>query len=342
MGFFGDLKDFFGSTASWVVDVGGDILTAAADLENMTVSIAGEVWDAIPGELLAPGLGPLAGLLKNETEDELFMMLGPQGLVVGLGVFPVSVDQAAQEIIGGLALVGAIKHRKLNDEEWAMAHWVFGGQLPPRGNIRLTNLGVPKDFWDRGFNKDRAITFPAIANQYYINLGPAYRHKSSIKNAPLLLHELTHVWQGRNKMIRDIQILVAAKDREYEYALGKQWRNYGLEQQGEIVEDWAQGTVENGDAHAAGPISLGSPLFRYVRANLRRNDNGADSRRGSSVRALTGQATGELRLSRVNPPAPTVWWDSSRPPSTAPPPPPPAPSGPHGPSGPRPPGTEEP
>ena len=30
------------------------------------------------------------------------------------------------------------------------------------------------------------------------------------------MHELTHVWQGRNKMIRDIQILVAAKDREYD------------------------------------------------------------------------------------------------------------------------------
>jgi hypothetical protein len=273
----------------------------------MTVSLAGEAWDKIPGELLAPGLGPLAGLLKNETEDELFMMLGPSGLVVGLGVFPVQFDQAAQKIIGGLALVGAIKHRQLNDEEWAMAHWVFNGQLPPRGNIRLTNLGVPKDFWDRGFNKDRAITFPAIANQYYINLGPAYRHRSSIKNAPLLMHELTHVWQGRNKMIRDIQILVAAKDREYEYALGRQWRNYGLEQQGEIVEDWVKGTVENGDAHQAGPVSLGSPLFRYVRANLRTNDNGADSRRGTSVRALTGQATRELRLSQVNPPAPAVW-----------------------------------
>ena len=63
IGFFGDLKDFFGSTAGWVVDVGVDLLTAAADLENITVSLAGEVWDAIPGELLAPGLGPLAEAL---------------------------------------------------------------------------------------------------------------------------------------------------------------------------------------------------------------------------------------------------------------------------------------
>ena len=308
MGFFGDLKDFFGSTAEWVVEAGGDVLTAVADLENMTVSIAGEVWNAIPGELIAPGLGPLAGLLKNQVEDELFMMLGPQGLVVGLGVFPAELDQAARFIIGGLALVGAIKHRQLNDEEWRMARWLFGGQLPPRGSIRLTNLGVPPDFLDDPFSRDRAITFPAIGNQYYINLGPKYRHKSSIADGGLLMHELTHVWQGRNKMIRDVQILVAAKDRDYDYTLGEQWRNYGLEQQATIVEDFAEGTVENGKAHAVSPLSIGSPLFRYIRANLRTNENGASSARGSSIRTLLGEPTEPLRLSDIHPPAPTRWW----------------------------------
>ena len=308
MGFFGDLKDLFASTAEWVVEAGGAILTAAADLENMTVSLAGELWNAIPGELIAPGLGPLAGLLKNEVEDELFMMLGPQGLVVGLGVFPVSFDQAAREIIGGLALIRAIKHRQMNDEEWRMADWMFNGQLPPRGNIRLTNLGVPPDFFDDPLSRDRAITFPAIANQYYVNLGPKYRHKSSIADAPLLMHELTHVWQGRNKLIRDIQILVAAKDREYSYRLGKQWRDYGLEQQGEIVEDFNRGTVENGNAHPAGPLSIGSPLFRYIRANLRTNSNTATSARGTSIRALVGEPTKTLRLSDIHPPAPSRWW----------------------------------
>ena len=306
MGIFGDIADFFGSTAEFVVDVGGRIWTAAVDLENMTVSLADQLWTAIPGELLAPGLGPLAGVLKNEFEDELFMMAGPSGIVAGLGVFPVQFDQAAQVIIGGLALVGAIKHRKLNDEEWAMADWVFNGQLPPRGNIRLTNFGVPKH---SGFF-DRAITFPAIANQYYINLGAAYRHRSSIADGPLLLHELTHVWQGRNKLIRDVQILVAAKDRDYDYRLGRQWHDYGIEQQGKIVEDWAEGEVENGSPHRASPLSIGSPLFRYVHRNLRRDDNGASSPDGTSLRTLAAPlaATRELRLSRIHPPAPTRWW----------------------------------
>jgi hypothetical protein len=306
MGFFGDLKDFVGSTGDFVVSAGGQVWTAAVDFENWTVSLAGEVWEAIPGELLAPQLGPLAGVLKNEFEDEIFMMAGPSGIIVGLGVFPVQFDQAAQIIIGGAALVGAIDHRQLNDEEWRMARWVFRDQLPPRKNIRLTNFGVPKS---TGFF-DRAITFPAIANQYYVNLGAHYSHKTT-KSGPLLLHELTHVWQDRNKLIRDAQILAAAKDRDYDYSLGKQWRDYGVEQQATIVEDWSRGTIENERSrHRAGPLALGSPLFRYIHRNVRQNDNRATSSRGSSVRALAAPlpATEDLWLSRIQPPGPPRWW----------------------------------
>ena len=107
------------------------------------------------------------------------------------------------------------------------------------------------------------------------------------------MHELTHMWQGRNKLIRDIQILVAAKDRDYDYSLGSQWRDYGLEQQATIVGDWAAGRVEHGKSNVVngvlrdvGPLSIGSPLFRYMHRNVRKNDNGAKSVRGTSVRAL--------------------------------------------------------
>jgi hypothetical protein len=301
---FGTLKHLVGSAAKWTVTLGNAVYHVAYDAENMIVSVGDEIWKSIPGDLLAPGLGPLAGLLKNEVEDELFMFAGPSGLIAGLGVFPVAVDQAAQQIIGGLALVHAIKHRRLNDEEWRMADWVFRGQLPPRNNIRLTNLGVPWQSW-------RAITFPAIANQYYINLGSDYFHKSSIRNGPKLLHELTHVWQGRNKKIRDLQIFVAAKDRDYKYSPGRQWRNYGLEQQAAIVEDWARGTIEfDPGKRVANPLSIASPLFRYIHTNLRTNTNDAVSVRGDSIRNLVAhdRASTTLRLSKINPPPPHRWW----------------------------------
>jgi hypothetical protein len=319
MGFFSDLKDIFGSTTDFAVSIGEETLTAVVDFENWTVNLAGETWNAIPGEFIAPGLGPLAGILKNELEDELFMLAGPSGLAVGFGVFPVQFDQAAQFIIGGLALIGAIKHRELNDEEWEMATWVFGDELPPRGSIRLTNLGVPRHPLDDLFSRDRPITFPAIGNKYYINLGPKYRHRSSIADGPTLLHELTHVWQGRNKLIRDVQILVAAKDRDYDYSLGSQWRDYGLEQQAAIVKDWALGTVEHnkpatlhGKPFNLTPFSLSSPLFRYIHANVRKNDNRAHSSRVTSVRRLAAPFPPgkDLRLSKLHPPAPHRWWNT--------------------------------
>ena len=80
MGIFGDIADFFGSTAEFVVDVGGGrIWTAAVDLENMTVSLADQgCGPPYRASCSPPGLGPLAGVLKNEFEDELFMMAGPQ------------------------------------------------------------------------------------------------------------------------------------------------------------------------------------------------------------------------------------------------------------------------
>jgi hypothetical protein len=302
MGLFDDVGEFFGSTAKWTISTGGKVWTAAVDLENWTVSLGGELWKAIPGEFIAPGLGPLAGVLKNDLEDELFMLAGPSGLMVGLGVFPVQVDQAAQVIIAGAALIGAIEHRELNDEEWRMASWTFGGQLPPRRNIRLTNLGVP-------FAGGDAVTFPAIANQYYINMGSKYWRKSTIEDGALLLHELTHVWQGRNKLIRDVQVLVAAKDAgDYDYKLGKQWEDYGLEQQAQIVQDWANGEVEHKGPSPVGPLSLGSPLFRYIYTNVRRNKNRANSVRGTSIRGLVDKPAKSFRLSDIHPPAPHRWW----------------------------------
>ena len=93
-------------------------------------------------------------------------------------MFPVQFDQAAQVIVGRLALgLVPLKHRELNDEEWHMAERVFGGQLPPRKNIRLANLGVPRDPELIRSSLIGLSFSPAIANQYYVNLGPNYSRK---------------------------------------------------------------------------------------------------------------------------------------------------------------------
>ena len=80
MGFFGTLKDVVNiATLGQVtfleiqLELGGKILKATIDVNNEIVRIGEEIFRAVPGEVFFPGLGPLAGLLKNEIEDELIM-----------------------------------------------------------------------------------------------------------------------------------------------------------------------------------------------------------------------------------------------------------------------------
>ncbi len=301
MGIFDKVVGAVASGADFVVKVGDGVVTAAVDLDNMTVSIAKSVWKQVPGEALAPGLGPLAGLLKTEFEDDAVILAGPLGIMANVSVFPVQFDQAATLIIGTGALLSLIKHRRMNDREWEMASWLFGGQLPPRDNIVLTNMGSPIDL-------ERAMVFPTVANTYYVNMADDYNHNHTIENGPLLMHELTHVWQLRNKVLRDLQIF-AALNREYDYLHGSQWQNYGIEQQAEIVEDFTRGTVNRGENRpGVGPLSISSPLFRYIHSNIRTNDNSRSSTISRSIRALAGTPTGNISVRRIHSRSPQVWW----------------------------------
>lgn len=102
-------------------------------------------------------------------------------------------------VVAGVA-VGAvtnalIKQRELSEEEAGFAAQVFGGSLPPRDWIMLTNLA--------GLGS-RAFTMPGVDGKIYINLGDAYDNPNPLdytnppiyrKRGQLLIHELTHAWQ---------------------------------------------------------------------------------------------------------------------------------------------------
>jgi len=118
-----------------------------------------------------------------------------------------------------------------------------------------------------------ALTAPAqlssiIAGAYLVNVGP--RHFKSIAPS-LLVHELTHVWQGRNGAFAMSYVInsafhqcrgaagpAAGRGAAYVYAPGRPWRTYNAEQQANIVEDWYMGGMpESGD------------LWPYIRTNIR-------------------------------------------------------------------------
>ena len=101
------------------------------------------------------------------------------------------------------------------------------------------------------------VTEPSIAGKdYVINGGPQHFGKNwgrqpALKN--LLVHELTHVWQGEhvgrayysvNALLRHIAsgmlswVDLNYNPYAYDHANLKPWSDYNVEQQADIVEDW--------------------------------------------------------------------------------------------------------
>lgn len=98
---------------------------------------------------------------------------------------------------------------------------------------------------------------------FILHLGPeAYANSDGYK--ALLVHELTHVWQGQNGIFTSAYVANSAWHQAfsgsaaYKYKPGKNWSEYNVEQQAHIVEDWY-----------VGGMSTGSPLYRYIRDIIR-------------------------------------------------------------------------
>ncbi len=291
------------------IEIGGKILEATIDVNNMIVRIGEDIFRAAPGEVFYPSLGPLAGLLKNEVEDEL-ILLNPLGIVPS--ITPV-VNGAL--VVG--RILGVVQHRRMFRSEVAIARKVFGGSIEPVEDIRLTNLV--------GLN-GKPFAAPLYPGGAVLNLGGEYDHDDPVDNIPLLAHELTHAWQMQRAQFVELAVCrglwTATQDwlgwDQYSYTPGSQWSAYGTEQQAEIVEDWVTPSGPN-DLE----MRLASPLFRYINGNVRPANNGARTAGNGSVRTFLGESRSHS-VRELLEPAFTL-------------PPPPRPPGPD-----RPPGTEEP
>ena len=69
-----------------------------------------------------------------------------------------------------------------------------------------------------------------------MNLGNKYVHNATIsRDGPLLFHELTHVWQAKQRVLREIffydALPDAAESNAYDFTPESQWGEYGTEQQ---------------------------------------------------------------------------------------------------------------
>jgi hypothetical protein len=130
------------------------------------------------------------------------------------------------------------RRRLLTREEhdWAEAT-VFGGTLPPRDRVVLTDtVGLG----------GRAFTVPEPGGTISVNLGPT-AFDEPLGQPALLVHELTHVWQLAHVPVqagwlaRAIATQAADVVTHRAYALPFPDRPFGrlnLEQQASVVERW--------------------------------------------------------------------------------------------------------
>ena len=201
----------------------------------------------------------------------------------------------------GVAMAAAIKSRRMNGEEIRFAQRVFGNSLPYR-RIILTNMS---GFGGRKFVYP-ALDGSILLNlgDAFEDPGPLrYERKNLAYWQPgtTFIHELTHAWQIAQDPVRrflPLWICEGATAENYHYFRGSKeisasatspheatalknlsaarlndkewpkrpWRNYNIEEQASIVDDWF------GEHDMTGldmPAALNDPAFRFISGNIR-------------------------------------------------------------------------
>jgi hypothetical protein len=336
MGLLGDIGKiivggFLGGPAGAIsvitVEHGKETVEGTIDVAKQIVQIGKDVYRAIPPEAFALAGDPIHGLLKHEAEDELIFVgtvAGRVAIFSALAWPALGPIGASAAIVQGLVpvyirtgtVIGKLDHRLLNDEEWEMAQFIFGDTLLRRSQIVLTNLGNPLD-------NGNPVTVPSTDGSVFVNMGDRYVHNDTIVDGPVLIHELSHVWQLRQEVLSEIFIYTAlgthvTRDDPYPFDPGSQWSEYNLEQQATIVEAWTLGATKRPfDAstvprpprpqRARGELTIGSPLFRYINGNIRRGDTSAATSDGRSARQLLKDG-GHNSMRDMHPRPPAIWW----------------------------------
>lgn len=331
MGLLGDIGQIIvgglaggpvGAVMAFTAEHESGVVECVVDVARQVVEIGTDVYRAIPDWAFVAAGFPLTGLLKHEAQDEI-IWLGQLGaniviykgltwsldgpivasLKIAKGIVPVFVSVGS--------LIGKIGHRFMNDQEWEMAQYIFRGTLFNRREIVLTNLG--------GFG-GRPFTFPSTVGTIFVNLGDKYVHDASIPEAPVLFHELTHVWQAKRDGLSDIFLYGARVDipgqpNPYVFTPGSQWSDYNIEQQATAVEAWTRGATSSTavgdsisfDLDARNKLAIASPVFRYINANIRRRDSHAETSVGSSARQLLKDGD-HHSMKELNSRHPKIWW----------------------------------
>ena len=166
--------------------------------------------------------------------------------------------------------------RPLKDSEIEFARQVFEDQLP-YGKVHIAGYYLPG-------NDGVAVTLASVSSiipvsalrNYTIYFGPKVfeggADRAGVRDT--FIHELTHVWQGFhsslgweymvNSMVAQGHAILTQGDRNkaYDYEPGRPWKEYNVEQQALIVQDWFMNGMRGDDER-----------FTYIANHIRKGRN---------------------------------------------------------------------
>ncbi len=166
--------------------------------------------------------------------------------------------------------------RLLKESEIEFARQVFEDQLP-YSKVHIASYYLPG-------NDGVPVTLASVSSlvpvrslrSYTIYFGPkVFSEGADVPGTRnTLIHELTHVWQGHHSMfaweymvgslLAQGHAILTEGDRNkaYDFTPGKEWSDYNVEQQANIVEDWFRNGMRADD-----------DLFVYIRDHIRAGRN---------------------------------------------------------------------
>lgn len=253
-----DFDSVVEAALSWLVKFA--VGTALGPAGGIVVFVGLEIGSVISTGSLVAGARLAEGIL---------WMAGP-----GNTLFAIACD--------GIGQLGS-RERALTQEEYGFADQVFLGALPPRDDIRLT---------DTIGGNDRAFTFPRFDGKITLNMGPTAwddprRYHGETRNADgtlgtygrTFIHEMTHAAQihfstNLDYLARGFSTKVCeVSGNPYHYGpAGPDWLDaFNMEQQAQIVGDWANAAVSETqvDYQTDIPADVNSPYFRYIQEYVR-------------------------------------------------------------------------
>jgi len=171
-----------------------------------------------------------------------------------------NVQNAVNNAQNAASDAASYREREISTGEYNQAGKVFRDRLPPRTNILISNgLGAQQ--------RPYTVPHPTLSRKYVMHLGPdAYRNANQNNLDIILMHELTHVWQGHHGRSRWCYVCNSVINQArygssaYSYTLGQDWSSYNAEQQAQIVEDWYRAGMNERDSDTR---------WRYIRDNIR-------------------------------------------------------------------------